>query len=207
MRKKVIFFLLWRYFHAKFFMKSAENGPLLYTCKKQNWDQALKGFEWALKIFHTVWLKRRQLFLSAFFCLTALNTTCNNIDEFECGNGDCVNYTLTCDGMAHCKDKSDEKQSYCGEWNFNHLKNSCSHFLVVDISNLSPHFLSGSQLTVCAKRATGGVWMVAVWGIVPGATGGMTVETILMKSSVTVGWVLWLNKFFLPAEKFKQWSY
>ncbi|GLD64343.1 low-density lipoprotein receptor-related protein 1-like protein [Lates japonicus] len=43
----------------------------------------------------------------------ALNTTCNNIDEFECGNGDCVNYTLTCDGMAHCKDKSDEKQSYC----------------------------------------------------------------------------------------------
>nr|XP_061813958.1 low-density lipoprotein receptor-related protein 1-like [Nerophis lumbriciformis] len=44
----------------------------------------------------------------------ALNTTCNPIDEFECGNGDCVNYTLTCDGMAHCKDKSDEKQSYCG---------------------------------------------------------------------------------------------
>uniref|UniRef100_A0A669EQI8 LDL receptor related protein 1 n=1 Tax=Oreochromis niloticus TaxID=8128 RepID=A0A669EQI8_ORENI len=43
----------------------------------------------------------------------ALNTTCNSIDEFECGNGDCVNYTLTCDGMAHCKDKSDEKQSYC----------------------------------------------------------------------------------------------
>uniref|UniRef100_A0A3Q3XIF9 EGF-like domain-containing protein n=1 Tax=Mola mola TaxID=94237 RepID=A0A3Q3XIF9_MOLML len=44
---------------------------------------------------------------------SALNTTCNSIDEFECGNGDCVNYTLTCDGMAHCKDKSDEKQSYC----------------------------------------------------------------------------------------------
>ncbi|KAF3856478.1 hypothetical protein F7725_017201 [Dissostichus mawsoni] len=43
----------------------------------------------------------------------ALNTTCNNLDEFECGNGDCINYTLTCDGMAHCKDKSDEKQSYC----------------------------------------------------------------------------------------------
>ncbi|KAM9759324.1 low-density lipoprotein receptor-related protein 1-like isoform 2-T2 [Menidia menidia] len=43
----------------------------------------------------------------------AINTTCNNIDEFECGNGDCINYTLTCDGKAHCKDKSDEKQSYC----------------------------------------------------------------------------------------------
>ncbi|XP_029681819.1 low-density lipoprotein receptor-related protein 1-like isoform X3 [Takifugu rubripes] len=44
---------------------------------------------------------------------SALNTTCNIIDEFECGNGDCINYTLSCDGMAHCKDKSDEKQSYC----------------------------------------------------------------------------------------------
>ncbi|XP_029548487.1 low-density lipoprotein receptor-related protein 1 [Salmo trutta] len=43
----------------------------------------------------------------------AQNTTCSSVDEFECGNGDCVNYTLTCDGMAHCKDKSDEKQSYC----------------------------------------------------------------------------------------------
>ncbi|KAJ8403984.1 hypothetical protein AAFF_G00343340 [Aldrovandia affinis] len=44
---------------------------------------------------------------------TALNTTCNSVDEFECGNGDCINYSLTCDGMPHCKDKSDEKQSYC----------------------------------------------------------------------------------------------
>uniref|UniRef100_H3DAP4 LDL receptor related protein 1 n=1 Tax=Tetraodon nigroviridis TaxID=99883 RepID=H3DAP4_TETNG len=44
---------------------------------------------------------------------SALNTTCNVVDGFECGNGDCINYTLTCDGMAHCKDKSDEKQSYC----------------------------------------------------------------------------------------------
>ncbi|CAL8335883.1 unnamed protein product [Lota lota] len=45
-------------------------------------------------------------------CIT-LNTTCNRIDDFECGNGDCVNYTQTCDGMAHCKDKSDEKLFYC----------------------------------------------------------------------------------------------
>uniref|UniRef100_A0AAV2M5F0 EGF-like domain-containing protein n=1 Tax=Knipowitschia caucasica TaxID=637954 RepID=A0AAV2M5F0_KNICA len=43
----------------------------------------------------------------------ALNTTCNNIDEFECGNGDCIEYIRTCDGTPHCKDKSDEKQSYC----------------------------------------------------------------------------------------------
>lgn len=72
--------------------------------------------------------------LSVHFCLslTALNTTCNNIDEFECGNGDCINYTLTCDGMAHCKDKSDEKQSYCGKLNlFLSKKNSFTHVCVV----------------------------------------------------------------------------
>uniref|UniRef100_A0A674BVJ8 LDL receptor related protein 1 n=1 Tax=Salmo trutta TaxID=8032 RepID=A0A674BVJ8_SALTR len=46
---------------------------------------------------------------------SALNALCGSVDDFECGNGDCINYSLTCDGMAHCKDKSDEKQSYCGE--------------------------------------------------------------------------------------------
>lgn len=49
----------------------------------------------------------------AFFFFAAENTTCNSVDEFECGNGDCINYSLTCDGRAHCKDKSDEKPSYC----------------------------------------------------------------------------------------------
>uniref|UniRef100_A0A8C2PMM6 Low-density lipoprotein receptor-related protein 1-like n=1 Tax=Cyprinus carpio TaxID=7962 RepID=A0A8C2PMM6_CYPCA len=43
----------------------------------------------------------------------AENTTCNSVDEFECGNGDCIDYSLTCDSLGHCKDKSDEKQSYC----------------------------------------------------------------------------------------------
>ncbi|KAL2293805.1 hypothetical protein Nmel_018869, partial [Mimus melanotis] len=42
----------------------------------------------------------------------ALNSTCN-VDEFECGNGDCIDFSRTCDGVVHCKDKSDEKQSYC----------------------------------------------------------------------------------------------
>lgn len=46
---------------------------------------------------------------------SALNMSCGSVDGFECGNGDCINYSLTCDGMPHCKDKSDEKQSYCGE--------------------------------------------------------------------------------------------
>ncbi|XP_039602497.1 low-density lipoprotein receptor-related protein 1-like isoform X2 [Polypterus senegalus] len=44
---------------------------------------------------------------------SALNSSCNIHMEFECGNGDCINYNLTCDGVAHCKDRSDEKQFYC----------------------------------------------------------------------------------------------
>ncbi|XP_028437900.1 low-density lipoprotein receptor-related protein 1 isoform X2 [Perca flavescens] len=44
---------------------------------------------------------------------SSMNVSCGSVDDFECGNGDCINYSLTCDGMAHCKDKSDEKQSYC----------------------------------------------------------------------------------------------
>lgn len=51
----------------------------------------------------------------------ALNVSCGSVDDFECGNGDCINYSLTCDGMPHCKDKSDEKQSYCGMFFFINL--------------------------------------------------------------------------------------
>lgn len=53
---------------------------------------------------------------SSLFCpLAAENSSCNIHTEFECGNGECINYQLTCDGVAHCKDKSDEKMQYCGE--------------------------------------------------------------------------------------------
>ncbi|XP_069472627.1 low-density lipoprotein receptor-related protein 1B isoform X1 [Ambystoma mexicanum] len=45
-------------------------------------------------------------------CVTK-NSSCNMYSEFECGNGECIDYTLTCDGIVHCKDKSDEKQLYC----------------------------------------------------------------------------------------------
>ena len=45
----------------------------------------------------------------------AENSSCNIHTEFECGNGECINYQLTCDGIAHCKDKSDEKMQYCGK--------------------------------------------------------------------------------------------
>lgn len=172
---------------------------------------------WRLEGFERIWIAvnenlpccmpwDRQFFLNTFFYLdlSALNTTCNNIDEFECGNGDCIKYTLTCDGTAHCKDKSDEKQSYCGEWNVFLCQNIFSQALVADICNLSPfHFLCGSQSTVCVRRVTGSVWMAAVWGTAPGAMGKTTVETILMNSSVTVSRVSGLNKFLFACSHMK----
>uniref|UniRef100_A0A4W5QCD1 EGF-like domain-containing protein n=1 Tax=Hucho hucho TaxID=62062 RepID=A0A4W5QCD1_9TELE len=45
------------------------------------------------------------------------NSSCNIHTEFECGNGECIDYQLTCDGIAHCKDKSDEKMQYCDNRN------------------------------------------------------------------------------------------
>ncbi|XP_037739600.1 prolow-density lipoprotein receptor-related protein 1 isoform X1 [Chelonia mydas] len=55
---------------------------------------------------------RGERVLQEDFTCKALNSTCN-VHEFECGNGECIDYSRTCDGTAHCKDKSDEKQSYC----------------------------------------------------------------------------------------------
>ncbi|XP_058238194.1 low-density lipoprotein receptor-related protein 1B-like isoform X2 [Hemibagrus wyckioides] len=42
-----------------------------------------------------------------------LNSSCNTHSEFQCANGECIDYELACDGDAHCKDKSDEKRQYC----------------------------------------------------------------------------------------------
>lgn len=53
--------------------------------------------------------------LPSLFSFAAENSSCNIHTEFECGNGECINYQLTCDGVAHCKDKSDEKMQYCGK--------------------------------------------------------------------------------------------
>ena len=33
---------------------------------------------------------------------------------FRCGNGACVNETLTCNGVEDCADKSDEDEHYAG---------------------------------------------------------------------------------------------
>lgn len=53
-----------------------------------------------------------------YCCPAAENSSCNIHTEFECGNGECINYQLTCDGVTHCKDKSDEKMQYCGKRHF-----------------------------------------------------------------------------------------
>uniref|UniRef100_A0A672NBG1 Low-density lipoprotein receptor-related protein 1B-like n=1 Tax=Sinocyclocheilus grahami TaxID=75366 RepID=A0A672NBG1_SINGR len=45
----------------------------------------------------------------------SLNSSCNIHSEFQCGNGECIDFQLTCDGIAHCKDRSDEKMQYCGK--------------------------------------------------------------------------------------------
>ncbi|CAO2582037.1 Prolow-density lipoprotein receptor-related protein 1 [Lemmus lemmus] len=49
------------------------------------------------------------------FTCRAMNSSCRAQDEFECANGECISFSLTCDGVSHCKDKSDEKPSYCNE--------------------------------------------------------------------------------------------
>lgn len=61
------------------------------------------------------------------FYLSAKNSSCNIYSEFECGNGECIDYQLTCDGIPHCKDKSDEKLLYCGKF-------SVCDFLISEIS-------------------------------------------------------------------------
>ncbi|NWT76207.1 LRP1 protein, partial [Prunella himalayana] len=56
---------------------------------------------------------RGERVLQEDFTCKAVNSTCNVHEEFECGNGECIDFSRTCDGVVHCKDKSDEKQSYC----------------------------------------------------------------------------------------------
>jgi len=55
-----------------------------------------------------------NIIIMLFSCI-AKTSSCNIHTEFECGNGQCIDYQLTCDGIAHCKDKSDEKMQYCGK--------------------------------------------------------------------------------------------
>lgn len=48
-------------------------------------------------------------------CRAKIVTNCSNDgDSFRCSDGGCVPFHLTCDGIAHCADKSDEEPGYCG---------------------------------------------------------------------------------------------
>lgn len=38
---------------------------------------------------------------------------CDTKTEFECRSGECVPYIVTCDGIAHCSDSSDEALNFC----------------------------------------------------------------------------------------------
>lgn len=42
------------------------------------------------------------------------NGTCDGSGtQFECSTGSCIPFELTCDGVKHCEDGSDEMESYC----------------------------------------------------------------------------------------------
>ena len=39
--------------------------------------------------------------------------SCDTLKEFECKSGECVPYVITCDGIPHCSDGSDESLIFC----------------------------------------------------------------------------------------------
>ncbi|CAH1165542.1 unnamed protein product [Phyllotreta striolata] len=48
-------------------------------------------------------------------CRARVVANCTNDgDSFRCSDGGCVPFHLTCDGVPHCADKSDEEPGYCG---------------------------------------------------------------------------------------------
>ncbi|KAK3568547.1 hypothetical protein QTP86_008754 [Hemibagrus guttatus] len=68
------------------------------------------------------------------------NSSCSIHREFECGNGECIDYQLTCDGIAHCKDKSDEKMQYCGS-------TDCFEFYKMGVAEKG--FISCNSTSLC----------------------------------------------------------
>uniref|UniRef100_UPI00358E1ABB prolow-density lipoprotein receptor-related protein 1 isoform X2 n=1 Tax=Myxine glutinosa TaxID=7769 RepID=UPI00358E1ABB len=53
-----------------------------------------------------------RLLVDGTRCISTQNR-CSPQTDFECNNGDCIRYHLTCDSVPDCKDMSDEKQFYC----------------------------------------------------------------------------------------------
>nr|CAD7602835.1 unnamed protein product [Timema genevievae] len=53
----------------------------------------------------------RELIVGGTRCASS-DTNCT-ADSFRCSTGACIPYHLTCDGISHCGDNSDEDSSYC----------------------------------------------------------------------------------------------
>lgn len=47
-------------------------------------------------------------------CAVKMAINCTQT-EFRCSDYGCIPYHMTCDGVSHCTDQSDEDQTYCGE--------------------------------------------------------------------------------------------
>lgn len=39
----------------------------------------------------------------------------NRLKSFQCHNGECIPSNLLCDGVAHCRDSSDETMTECND--------------------------------------------------------------------------------------------
>ncbi|KAJ1064951.1 hypothetical protein K5549_005760 [Capra hircus] len=72
------------------------------------------------------------------------NSSCNIYSEFECGNGECIDYQLTCDGIPHCKDKSDEKLLYCDN-------TDCTYFYKLGVKTTG--FIKCNSTSLCVLPA------------------------------------------------------
>ncbi|CAB3364278.1 Hypothetical predicted protein [Cloeon dipterum] len=53
----------------------------------------------------------RKLLEDGKTCMPMKNTC--EASQFQCGNGGCIPFILTCDSFPHCTDQSDEDQIYC----------------------------------------------------------------------------------------------
>ncbi|XP_047371433.1 modular serine protease-like [Vespa velutina] len=64
-------------------------------------------------------IDRRYFFLNTFFAFLNIVSTQQRgkcgIGEFQCHDGECIASEFLCDGVANCKDQSDETQSECSK--------------------------------------------------------------------------------------------
>jgi hypothetical protein len=51
---------------------------------------------------------------------------------FQCSDGGCIPYTLTCDAVPHCADLSDEDTPYCSKY---YNDTSTLYVLINDLRN------------------------------------------------------------------------